>query len=214
MADAVSTVVTTLARPRVEAAAAGVHGLEIAIGFANVPALRRVPIHSGARGGSAHKGATSKRRRSSSSATANLPGGHARAFRGSGGVAWRIEPTPGLMLPRLAAIHEFGAPRASIPERSYMRRALQENRTRIRTLARRVLSDVAAGRRATKSIDAMAAAVKAMVQQAIRTTTTPPMSEAHRLRRQAMGDPNPQLLYDTHQLHDGVEVRVQKGGRL
>lgn len=214
MADDVRTVVTTLARPRVESAAAGIHGLEIAIGFANVPALRRVPIGSSSRGGAAHKGATSKRRRGASSARGNLPGGHARAPKGSGAVAWRIEPTPGLTLPRLAAIHEFGAPRANVPERSYMRRALQENRGRLRTLTRRVLVDVVAGRRTGKSVDALAAAVKSMVQEAIRTTTTPPMSEAHRLRRQAMGDPNPQLLYDTHQLHDGVEVRVQKGGRL
>lgn len=214
MANDVRTVVTTLARPKVEAAAAGLHGLEISIGFANVPALRRVPIGSSSRGGAARKGSKGGRRRSGSSPRANLPGGHAHASRGSGSVAWRIEPTPGLTLPRLAAIHEFGAPRANVPERSYMRRALSDNRSRIRELARRCLMDVAAGKRVNKSADALAAALKRMVQTAIRTTTTPPMSERHRMRRMAMGDPNPQLLYDTHQLHDGVEVDVRKGGRL
>lgn len=216
MRDIMQTIVTTLARPRVEAAAAGLHGLEIAVGFDNVPALRRVPIGSGGRGGKAQRsgGRGGKGARSSGSPRGRLPGFAGGASMGNSAVAWRIEPVPGLSLPKLAAIHEFGAPRANVPERSYMRRALREHRSLLRRHAVRVLQAVAAGRRTKPLTDAMAAALKKAVQDTIRSTVSPPMSPRHRARRIAMGDPNPQLLYDTHQLHDGVIVTVGKGRSL
>lgn len=214
MADPITTVITTLARPRVEAEAARLNGLEISVGFSNEPALRRVPVSSSSRGGSAKKSASRSGGSSSGgSPRKRIPGGFGGASMGNSGVAWRIEATPGMTLARLAAIHEFGAPRANVPERRPMRRAFEQSRSLIRRHAVKVLAAVAAGKRTTKLTDAMAAAIKASVQRAIRDTTSPPMSARHRARRIAMGDPNPQLLFDIGQLHDGVQVEVAKGRR-
>lgn len=212
MADAVTNVVHTLARPRVEAAAAGLAGLEISVGFSNERALKKVPIGSTSRGGSATRSAKRKgmRARSSGSPRGSMPGGRGGASMGNSAVAWRIEPS-NISLAVLAAIHEFGAPRASVPERRPMRRAFEESRSGIRRHAVKVLRAVGVGKPARREIDVMADYIKRAVQRAIKSTTFPPMSERHRARRISMGDANPQLLFDLGQLHDGVVVSVRKG---
>jgi hypothetical protein len=214
VADDITTVITTLARPRVEAAAAGLNGLEIAVGFTNEIALRKVPIGSSSRGGTAKSSAKRKgmRARSSASPRGRMPGGRGGASMGNSGAGFRIEPST-ITLATLAAIHEFGAPRANVPERRPMRRAFEEGRSSMRRYAIKVLQAVGSGKQGRKEIDRMADFIKRAVQRAIRSTTTPPMSERHRARRIAMGDANPQLLYDLHQLHDGVTVVVRKGAR-
>lgn len=210
-----TTVLTKLARPRVEAEAAKVNGLEIAVGWPNVPALRRVAVSSSSRGGRATgRARTGAHTRSQASPRGRIPPPFGGASMGNSGVATRIEPVPGLSLPQLAAIHEFGAPSVNVPERAPMRRAFADSRSMIRRHAVKILTAVAQGKRTGPLIDAMAAAVRKAVQEAIRTTTAPPMSPRHRARRIALGDSNPQLLFDVEQLHDEVQVTVTKGGRL
>lgn len=213
MAASMTTVVTTVSRPRVEAELARIDGLEIVVGYSDEPALRRVPVGQAAKGGSAQKSASGGRRRSGATARGSAPGPRGGASMGNSGVATRIEPIPGMTLARLGAIHEFGAPRANVPERKPIRRALEDGRHKIRRRTQKILTTAAAGKRTTALVDALAAEVRSMVQEAIRTTTSPPMSPRHRARRIAMGDPNPQLLFDIGQLHDGVRVRVTKGAR-
>lgn len=56
------------------------------------------------------------------------------------------DPESGIGMAELAAIHEFGSPAANIPERSFIRRTLDEKRDSIATLCARLTGAVVEGK--------------------------------------------------------------------
>lgn len=107
-------------------------------------------------------------------------------------------------LVEVAAIHEFGAPAANIPERSFIRATVDIERDEIQKLqgavARRVVKDAITARQGLGQIGAK---VVAMMRRRIRAGIAPPLQPAT-IERKGSSKP----LIDTRQLVSSLTWKV------
>lgn len=105
----------------------------------------------------------------------------------------------------VAAVHEFGAPRAGIPARSFIRGTIDERTEDIARLERAVLAKVVAGDIALKpALDAIGAKVAGWIQQRIAAGIEPALSPATVAKKKSSTP-----LVDTGQLRSAVSWLVE-----
>lgn len=107
---------------------------------------------------------------------------------------------------QLGAIHEFGAPKANIPERSFVRAWHDSARTQILRLQERLGGQFIDGkitlRQATSKLGAFG---QGRMRKFLRDLKTPPL-KASTIARRRKGSANP--LVDTGQLHGSIHYAI------
>jgi phage gpG-like protein len=110
-----------------------------------------------------------------------------------------------LSLLEVAAVHEFGAPAAGIPQRSFIRATIDERADDIARLERALLAKVVSGEIALKSaLDAVGAKVAGWIQQRIAAGIEPALSPATVAKKKSSTP-----LVDTGQLRRAVTWLVE-----
>ncbi len=110
-----------------------------------------------------------------------------------------------LSLLEVAAVHEFGAPRAGIPARSFIRGTIDERTEDIARLERVMLAKVVAGDIELKpALDAIGAKVAGWIQQRIAAGIEPALSPATVAKKKSSTP-----LVDTGQLRSSVTWLVE-----
>lgn len=115
-----------------------------------------------------------------------------------------------ISLLEVAAIHEFGAPAANIPQRSFIRETVDVKREEIQRLqlvqAQRIVKGDVEPEAAVEQIGAR---VKGMIQQRIAAGIEPPNAPST-IERKGSSKP----LVDTGQLRESIDYQVEReGGR-
>lgn len=101
---------------------------------------------------------------------------------------------------QVAAVHEFGAPKVNIPERSFLRSTFDEQREPINQALEKVYEQVAAGQRTTRqAFSRVGEWFKGKVQNKIRDLKSPALATETIKRK---GSANP--LVDTGQMMQSV----------
>jgi hypothetical protein len=105
----------------------------------------------------------------------------------------------------LAEVHEFGAPAAGIPQRSFVRAAVDEHVEEIRALQKSLLQQVLGARIGVKeALERLGAFVVGLIQQRIADGIDPPNAAATVARK---GSATP--LVDTGQLRASITYQVR-----
>lgn len=111
----------------------------------------------------------------------------------------------------IASVHEFGSSDGRVPERSYIRSAMDGNRQKIADLMARVEGKVADGNMSARNaLGLVGEFCQAAIQRQITDLRDPPLSPATIEGRENGGD-NP--LIDTGQLRAAIRYDVQEGQR-
>lgn len=112
----------------------------------------------------------------------------------------------------IATIHEFGSPKARIPERSYLRSAIRDNRTKLQQLQKEVWRAVLRGKDHDRQLRRLALFAESRVKRQIVELREPPLRPSTKRRRfQLTGDLDPNPLVDTSQLKNSIVGVVQRG---
>lgn len=115
----------------------------------------------------------------------------------------------------VGAIHEFGAPKANIPERSWLRSAFDKNLPKIGEVVQESYASVVDGRASAKmALAKLGEWFTGRVKTGFADIKSPPYAEStlKARRRKGAGDMNPQMLVDTGQLRNSVQhVEVMRG---
>lgn len=107
----------------------------------------------------------------------------------------------------VAVVHEFGAPAANIPARSFIRGTFDEKREEIERLQRVLLTKVVKGEmELTPALNAMGAKFASWCQQRIAEGISPPLAES---TIAAKGSSTP--LIDTGQLRSAITWKITEG---
>lgn len=110
----------------------------------------------------------------------------------------------GMTSAAVAFIHEFGAEAAGIPERSWLRGALEQHRREIEDEMRRLAALIVRNRlTSARAHDLLGARIVSLIQRRIRDGTDPPLAPATIARK---GSSVP--LIDTGQLIQEIRHRV------
>lgn len=115
-----------------------------------------------------------------------------------------------MTMAQLGAIHEFGAPKAHIPERSFMRSAVDQNADKIARLSSQLLVKVLDGSMPRKqALGIIGAFVQGLMRRVITGGLSPPLS-ARRVAEKKSSKP----LIDTGQLINSIDWELARpGGR-
>lgn len=109
-----------------------------------------------------------------------------------------------MTMAQLGAIHEFGAPNAGIPERSFMRSAVEANKHKLEKLVERLAGQVIDGKLARRNaLGILGEYVKNLFKAMIRKGLKPPLKPAT-VRRKGSSKP----LIDTGQLINSIDWEV------
>jgi phage gpG-like protein len=113
----------------------------------------------------------------------------------------------------IAAIHEYGAPSAGIPERSFIRFTLEQRKGDLlnmsERLARMLLADKLDVEKALKILGAFTAeAIKTSIRRRLIKQDLAPSTRLAKLRK--YGDENPTALVDTGRLINSITFAVGK----
>lgn len=114
-----------------------------------------------------------------------------------------------ITLLELAAIHEFGSPRAGIPERSFIRRTFNEpeGQKELRDLYARLARVVVTGKMsAEKAIELLGMKMVAMVRNRILVNWIPPPNAPATVEKKGSSRP----LVDTGQLVNAITYEVRR----
>ncbi len=107
----------------------------------------------------------------------------------------------------IASIHEFGAPAAGIPQRSFIRGWFDERQGEIQTTLKQQIGQAVAGKRPLAQALARAALIlEGSVKDRIRHHIPPPLAPAT-IKRKGSSTP----LIDTGQLRNAIRARVSSG---
>jgi len=113
---------------------------------------------------------------------------------------------PDLTNAELAAIHEFGAPRANIPERSFLRGTFDAKNREWQKFAEKLLKAIAAGRiDADQALGLLGERAVADVRKTIRNGIAPPLKAAT-VRRKGSSKP----LIDTGRLLQSISWSIER----
>lgn len=114
----------------------------------------------------------------------------------------------------IATIHEFGAPGAGIPERSFMRSTFDEKRKSLQGHMAAAIKLVMQGRPVSLAVGRVGVALQGYIQAKIVDLKEPPLAPSTiRARMRRTGDANPNPLVDTGQLKNGVRYIITRNGR-
>lgn len=115
----------------------------------------------------------------------------------------------------IAAIHEFGAPKANVPERSHMRSSFDDNRPALVKTTRFLAGKVLDGRiTVSKALDILGLIGLTNLQKKIRSGIPPPLSQRTLDQRAAKGDANPTALIDTAEMvNSSTFAKIMSGRR-
>lgn len=124
--------------------------------------------------------------------------GEAKRTRGKSAVK-------GLTLLQVATVHEFGAPAAGIPARSFVRGTVDEQESAIRADQRKIAVAVLSGKLdLRRGLDQLGARVAARIQQRIARGIAPPLKQ-RTIERKGSSTP----LVDTGQLRSSITWEVE-----
>ena len=113
---------------------------------------------------------------------------------------------PDLTNAELATIHEFGAPRAGIPERSFLRGTFDAKNREWQKFAEKLLKAIAAGRiDADQALGLLGERAVADVRKTIRNGIDPPLKAAT-VRRKGSSKP----LIDTGRLLQSISWSIER----
>ena len=113
----------------------------------------------------------------------------------------------GLTVGDIATIHEFGAPAANIPQRSFIRAWYDERQAFITSTLRTQAAQVAAGKRTLEqAAERIALAFEGDVKQRILRNIPPPLTPATIARKGSS-----LALVDTGQLRNAIRAKVKVG---
>lgn len=116
--------------------------------------------------------------------------------------------TEGMSVADIGSIHEFGAPAAGIPARSFIRGWYDEKQDEIQAILRTELGQVVAGKRPlAQALERSALRLEGSVKERIRQHIPPPLAPATIARK---GSSTP--LVDRGQLRNAIRGRVSAGG--
>lgn len=107
----------------------------------------------------------------------------------------------------IALIHELGAPRAGIPERSFLRSTFEAKSRQIGRLAEQMAKKAYEGQGVEQSLNLMGTYLVAEIRKTIAARITPPLKEATITRK---GSDLP--LVDTGQLINSITYTVGHAG--
>lgn len=119
----------------------------------------------------------------------------------------------------LAAIHEFGAPGAGVPERSFIRSAMRENRVELRNMAARLARRVVDVRKGTSvagtlsmrdALEVLGQWGVAKIKAKITSNIPPALKPATILRKTVGGKRGDVALIDTGQLLNSITHEVRE----
>lgn len=109
---------------------------------------------------------------------------------------------------QIAAIHEFGAPGAGIPERSFMRGAIDQNGPALEKFMRRLTLEILLGKSTRKrAFGILGEFVKNLMKRTIQRGVPPP-NAPETIRRKGSSKP----LIDTGQMINSIDWEVEEGG--
>lgn len=112
-----------------------------------------------------------------------------------------------LTLLQVAAVHEFGAPDAGIPQRSFIRATIDVRAAEIAADQEKIAAGVLAGKiTPAQGMEMLGARVQGMIQTRIAEGIGPPLKPAT-IKRKKSSKP----LIDTGQLRSSVSYRVETG---
>jgi hypothetical protein len=118
------------------------------------------------------------------------------------------EEGDGVSMVELAAIHEFGAPRAGIPERSFIRRAMRENEgalARVMTrVARQIINDDLS---IAEALEVLGHWGVSAIKATIKSGVTPELAPATIARKKSS-----KPLVDTGQLINAITFAIKGRG--
>lgn len=124
------------------------------------------------------------------------------------------EPKEPMTMAKLAAIHEYGGVghhgnvSFTIPERSFIRSAMDENAKAFKKLLTKLTKQVVDGHSTKKkAIGVLCEVAKGYIQNKISSNVPPPLADS---TVKAKG--SSKTLIDTGQLRDGVEWEIREGG--
>ena len=121
-------------------------------------------------------------------------------FQGSGG-----HPDSDISMPELAAIHEFGAPQANIPERSFIRRTLAEKETELKQIIEKLSGKLMTGRTSfDRALNILGTWAAAEIKKTITESDIPPPLQQATI--DAKGSSKP--LVDTGRLLNSITHKV------
>ncbi len=113
----------------------------------------------------------------------------------------------GLTIGDVASIHEFGAPAANVPQRSFLRSWFDERQDFITSTLRTQFTQVIAGKRTTEqAAERIALAFEGDVKQRILRNIPPPLKPATIARKGSS-----LALVDTGQLRNAIRAKVKVG---
>jgi hypothetical protein len=113
-----------------------------------------------------------------------------------------------IMMAMIAAVHEYGSPKRHIPERSYIRSWVDQNKGDIHRILHKLLGNVEDGKiDATTALKKLGAFGVAGIRKQIRSVKSPPLKPATIERK---GSTQP--LIDTGQLRNSIHYQVEKLG--
>lgn len=179
-------------RKVIEAMVARLAGLEIAVGFQGEAAARRVSVR---------KRVVVPRKDGNADRRYKRP----RTGMAEGKIT----------LAALALIHEFGAPAAHIPERSFIRSAMSDSSSRIKGMVAKITKAAAVGDPSVPFLlERLAVYLEGIVKRRITEIRSPPMAKSTFDRRvRQSGDAWPKLLVDTGSMRQGVTAVVRRRRR-
>ena len=106
---------------------------------------------------------------------------------------------------QVGAVHEFGAPKAGIPERSWMRSAIDENREKINQIKEKLYGNIIDGRTNTQTaLGKLGLAVETMIKRKITTLREPALDPKTIANK---GSSNP--LIDIGQMRASIQSIVE-----
>lgn len=104
----------------------------------------------------------------------------------------------------IATVHEFGSPKANIPERSFLRRTLNDH-GKIRALMMPIARAAVAGRDITTESHRAALRLEMAVKKTLTDLRDPPLAASTKRKRfYETGDRDPNPLVDTGQLRASI----------
>ena len=113
----------------------------------------------------------------------------------------------GMTVLQVATIHEFGAPAAGIPERSFIRRAATDKEPEVAKMSARAARDVVEGRKTSeRALDVLGTWFSAEVKKTITEQDIPPPLQSSTIERKGSSKP----LVDTGQLVQSITHEVVK----
>lgn len=133
---------------------------------------------------------------------ANVSVGYLRS-----GAVHKSEKGKTITMAQLAAIHEFGSSDGRIPERSFMRSSITQNKASLKKLIDSLTGQIVDGKISEiRALGIIGQTVKQNMQAKIRSGLTPPL-KPETIRRKGSSKP----LIDTGQLINSIEWEVKEG---